>query len=306
MLPEFATVSLLVPMTPVVVILLATALKDALEDWRRHQSDSSVNKSPAYILDDWNNCNFPNTASVWHSLEMMLEKACERLANAIISSPKSVKKYPEKLQIADVMKSCQTTSSPRMDLTSLSTDNWSLSFWKNIKGYHLYISFLVGDFILLKNNDKIPADVILIASGEPDCACYVETKNLDGETNLKIKRGAKELAHVKYPEDCRKLKCAFKAEAPSTNLYTFSGTMTCFEGGKETVISYGPSALLLRGCIIRNTTWVIGMVVYTGADTKIMLNAGPTPTKRSKIDKQINPQVMLIIFIIRFCSMRLF
>ena len=32
--------------------------------------------------------------------------------------------------------------------------------------------------------------------------------------------------------------------------------------------------LLLRGCTLRNTKWAIGIVVFTGDDTKIMLNAG--------------------------------
>ncbi len=44
--------------------------------------------------------------------------------------------------------------------------------------------------------------------------------------------------------------------------------------------------LLLRGCAIRNTAWIIGVVVFTGADTKIMLNGGDTPSKRSKIEKE--------------------
>jgi len=46
--------------------------------------------------------------------------------------------------------------------------------------------------------------------------------------------------------------------------------------------------LLLRGCALRNTSWVIGVVVYTGADTKIQLNQGETPSKRSKIEKESN------------------
>lgn len=50
--------------------------------------------------------------------------------------------------------------------------------------------------------------------------------------------------------------------------------------------------LLLRGCALRNTSWVIGVVVYTGADTKIQLNQGETPSKRSKIEKESNYYVL--------------
>lgn len=151
----------------------------------------------------------------------------------------------------------------------------------------------MGDFIFLRNNDKIPADIAVISTGEPDCTCYVETKNLDGETNLKIKRGIKELAYINTPNECKKVKLVFEAEAPNINLYTFSGKISVLdEGGKvKDTIPIGPTGLLLRGCMIRNTSWVIGVVIYTGKDTKIMRNSGPTPSKRSKVDRQINPQV---------------
>ena len=39
--------------------------------------------------------------------------------------------------------------------------------------------------------------------------------------------------------------------------------------------------MLLRGCILRNTSWVIALVAFTGSDTKIMLNGGSTPSKVS-------------------------
>lgn len=152
---------------------------------------------------------------------------------------------------------------------------------------------IVGDFVLLRNNENIPADLLILSTSEPDCACYIETKNLDGETNLKIKRGIPELSHIKSPNDCKAVRCTVVAEAPNPNLYTFNGTVSLTDSNKETqVVPVGPNGLLLRGCVLRNTGWVIGIAVYTGADTKIMLNSGPTPSKRSKVDKQINPQVI--------------
>jgi phospholipid-translocating ATPase len=48
---------------------------------------------------------------------------------------------------------------------------------------------------------------------------------------------------------------------------------------------------LLRGTVLRNTEWVIGIVLYTGMDTKIVLNSGGTPSKRTKVERQMNPQV---------------
>lgn len=55
-----------------------------------------------------------------------------------------------------------------------------------------WVDVQVGDVIQVKNREGFPADVILLAAHEPDPsnphgACSVETKSLDGETNLKEK-----------------------------------------------------------------------------------------------------------------------
>jgi len=51
------------------------------------------------------------------------------------------------------------------------------------------------------------------------------------------------------------------------------------------------NTMLLRGTVVRNTEWVIGVVCMTGRDTKIVLNSGGTPSKRSKVERLMNPMV---------------
>jgi len=45
------------------------------------------------------------------------------------------------------------------------------------------------------NNQNFPCDILLINSSLPKGICYVETKGLDGETNLKMKIARSELLH---------------------------------------------------------------------------------------------------------------
>lgn len=64
----------------------------------------------------------------------------------------------------------------------------------------------------------------------------------------------------------------------------------------------GPDRILLRGAMLRNTSWVFGLVIYSGHETKLMKNATSAPLKRSTVDKQTNTQVlMLFLLLIVLC-----
>ena len=65
----------------------------------------------------------------------------------------------------------------------------------------------VGDVIKLKQDEYFPADVLILKSSELKGACYIETKNLDGETNLKQKKAHPDLDFLKDFSDKEVLFC---------------------------------------------------------------------------------------------------
>ena len=164
-------------------------------------------------------------------------------------------------------------------------------FWKNVQ---------VGDFVRIYNNDQIPADVAILATSDPDGACYVETKNLDGETNLKVRQALNSGRAIKHARDCERATFVIDSESPHANLYQYSGAARWTQRdpndpekpGEEKTEPIGINNLLLRGCSLRNTEWVLGVVVFTGQETKIMLNAGITLSKRSRIARDLNWNVL--------------
>ncbi len=79
-----------------------------------------------------------------------------------------------------------------------------------------------------------------------------------------------------------------ECEPPNRNLYEFKGNIRR-DGGEFQALS--PSSVLLRGAKLMNTGWVFGVVIYTGHETKLLMNSTQAPLKRSTIDKITNYQV---------------
>lgn len=172
-------------------------------------------------------------------------------------------------------------------------------YWKSVQ---------VGDFVRIYNDDQIPADVVVLSTSEADGQCYIETKNLDGETNLKVRQALHCGRKMKHAKDCEKASFVIESEASNSNLYQYSGLARWTqrdprksEGpGTEMAEPISINNLLLRGCSLRNTEWVLGVVVYSGRETKIMINSGITSSKRSRIARDLNWYVIYNFVVLFF------
>ncbi|KAF3796595.1 Phospholipid-transporting ATPase 1 [Nymphaea thermarum] len=160
--------------------------------------------------------------------------------------------------------------------------------WKEIR---------VGEIIEVHANDSLPCDMVLLSTSDPTGVAYVQTINLDGESNLKT-RYAKQETLSKMPEK-EGMSGIIRCENPNRNIYGFQANMEL--DGKR--ISLGPSNIVLRGCELKNTRWAVGVVVYAGQETKAMLNSSGAPSKRSRLETHMNREtIMLSLFLIALCS----
>jgi magnesium-transporting ATPase (P-type) len=196
-----------------------------------------------------------------------------------------------------------------------------------------------GHIIVVRNREMIPADIVLLASsGDRGCA-YIETSSIDGETNLKLRLSAKHKtdpnfnqAHESIEEAVRRIAgftaigfqyqqnpasgidriAELTTEPPDAHINTFSGLLKL--PGLTTVdeeepnpatthreLPLGADHLLLRGAVLRNTEWAIGIACFTGTDTKLSQNTIETPSKFSQLDLITNKCVIVMIFIELIC-----
>ncbi|KAF6726333.1 Phospholipid-transporting ATPase IA, partial [Oryzias melastigma] len=212
-IPDVSPTGRWTTLVPLIFILVVAAVKEIIEDLKRHKADSVVNK-----------------------------KECQVLRNGA----------------------------------------WEIVHWEKVA---------VGEVVRAANGDHLPADLVILSSSEPQGMCYIETSNLDGETNLKIRQGLQGTAEIKDIDSLMRLSGRMECESPNRHLYEFVGNIRL--DGHSTV-PLGPDQILLRGAQLRNTQWIHGVVVYTGHDTKLMQNSTRPPLKLSNVERITNFQILVL------------
>lgn len=290
---------------PLIVIVVLTAIKDAFEDYRRGISDYEMNSSKVHRLEGLVNPNaVEGNVGPWRRFKKSCTRAFRRCVTVFKKNTGSAGENGD-IESMDLfsLRSRNSESLSRSNTDNSHSDQ-PLKFktiqWKNV---------LVGDILRIRKNEEIPSDAIILKSSNENNICYVETKNLDGETNLKTKQSLRfSSKKINRLSDFGRLRFSLSMEQPNKNLYTFHGVVHDEDiEGLESPTSEAITIhnVLLRGSVLRNTNYVICMVIATGSETKIMLNSGVTPTKKSKISRDLNYFVLInffLLFILCFVS----
>ncbi|KAL1122527.1 hypothetical protein AAG570_002858 [Ranatra chinensis] len=213
-IPDVSPTGRYTTLVPLIFILLVSALKEIIEDYKRHRADWETNERKVEVLKE---------------------------------------------------------------------SHWVPTQWQNI---------VVGDIVKVHNNNFFPADLVVISTSEPQGMCYIETMNLDGETNLKIRQSLADTWEVCDTTSLERFSATIECELPNKHLYEFNGNLRY----AERIQPLGPERILLRGAMLRNTSWAFGVVIYTGHETKLMKNSTRAPLKRSTVDKITNTQVLMLFF----------
>ncbi|XP_035282021.1 probable phospholipid-transporting ATPase IA isoform X1 [Anguilla anguilla] len=212
-IPDVSPTGRWTTLVPLLLILVVAAVKEVIEDLKRHKADNVVNKKKTQVLRN---------------------------------------------------------------------GSWKIVHWEKVE---------VGDIIRVNGREYVPADTIILSSSEPQAMCYIETSNLDGETNLKIRQGLQVTAEERDVDRLSRLAGRMECENPNRHLYDFVGNIR-LEG--LSTVPLGPDQILLRGAQLRNTQWVHGIVVYTGHDTKLMQNSTRPPLKLSNVEQITNFQILAL------------
>jgi len=159
------------------------------------------------------------------------------------------------------------------------------TYWKDLQ---------VGDIVKIENDHQIPADIVVLSSSDENGLAYVETANLDGEKNLKLKQAKPEVKNLIQTTPIEELQGAMLVDRPNSKIQSFKGVM---EIDTLPTLYLNYSNIILRGTHLKNVDYVIGIVVYTGHETKLMQNQGLPRNKKSHIEKQLNKYIFGVFIV---------
>ena len=162
---------------------------------------------------------------------------------------------------------------------------------------------LVGDIIEIKKNTRVPADIIVLKTFNEanDNQAFIRTDQLDGETDWKLRKApgiTQQMSEVQLFTSDSYAEC----EPPSKLIYNFQGVINCRTED-------GPKREPLN---LENTMWastvvasmkVIGIVIYTGKETRARMNSSTPKMKIGILDLELNRSNMYlfcIMFILAF------
>jgi len=251
---------------PLAVFIALTMAKEGYDDYRRYQLDKEDNLALASVLvSNGATNNGPNTIN-----------SIRRLFN---------RKREEQNSPADDEKA--SFGGPSEGQPEESGGRWAQIKWRDIR---------VGDIVRLQRNERVPADIALLHATGANSVAYIDTMALDGETNLKSKQPSVLVAN-RCDTIAKLEKCAGElvCEDPNPNLYQFEGRITI--GGDTMPLTL--NEVVFRGSTIRNTSETIGIVVNTGEECKIRMNANQyVHTKSPKINRYTNRIVLSLVFVL--------
>ncbi|CCK71876.1 aminophospholipid-translocating P4-type ATPase DNF3 KNAG_0I00850 [Huiozyma naganishii CBS 8797] len=265
MIPGWSTTGTYTTIVPLLIFMAISMAREAYDDFRRHILDRAENR-----------------------------KLCKVLVKDRRTTPELDSTDPNETDSKD-----QGTHFTNFKLLANNHNVYLADTeWKDLR---------VGDFILLQQDEWVPADILLLTCDGENNESFIETMALDGETTLKNRVPHQELHKIACSASgLANINARMTLEDPNNDLYNFEGNLELHDTQNNTLKEYplGPENIVYRGSIVRNTQYIVGMVIYSGEETKVRMNAIKNPrTKAPKLQKQINIIIAFLVFVVATISL---
>ncbi|KAH8878599.1 phospholipid-translocating P-type ATPase [Thozetella sp. PMI_491] len=265
MVPGLSTTGTYTTIAPLIAFVALSMAKEGYDDYRRYRLDKQENRSSVWVLD---------TAGATRS------RAGQKRGRGLFSGKRTAGAGPDAM-----------TELEAVGTTNQESDMWAKIQWQDVR---------VGDIVRLRRDDNVPADMVLLSATGPNGVAYIETMALDGETNLKSKQASTLLAkHCGSVAAMSACDAEIVSEDPNLDLYNFEGRATV--NGETMPLTM--NQVVYRGSTLRNTSEAVGLVINSGEECKIRMNANKdVHAKAPKMQSVVNRIVVLLVFFVILLS----
>ncbi|KAG4304984.1 hypothetical protein PORY_001659 [Pneumocystis oryctolagi] len=146
----------------------------------------------------------------------------------------------------------------------------------------------VGDLIVVQKNKRIPSDILLLHTNNPNGECFIKTDQLDGETDWKLKIATAATQSFSSSESLFSLNATVYAGPPIKSIHMFFGTLS-IESSKN-IHNYPLTVdnMLWANTVLASGGPITGLVIYTGIETRQAMNTSKAGTKTGLLESEIN------------------
>ncbi|XP_063042011.1 probable phospholipid-transporting ATPase IIB [Engraulis encrasicolus] len=145
----------------------------------------------------------------------------------------------------------------------------------------------VGDLIIVEKNQRIPADMVFLRTSEKTGSCFIRTDQLDGETDWKLKVAVACTQRLPSLGDLFSIKAYVYAQKPQLDIHSFEGNFTREDCDPAVHESLSIDNTLWASTVVASGT-VIGVVIYSGKETRSVLNTSQSKNKVGLLDLELN------------------
>lgn len=152
----------------------------------------------------------------------------------------------------------------------------------------------VGDVVKLGKGDRVPADIVLLHVDDFAQICYVQTDQIDGEIDWKIKEPVRYTQRL-ISNDISNLSTEnweMIVEAPNDELKSFQANF--YVNGMSYYEPVTFSQFLMTNTKVASGH-IYGLVVYVGKESKLKFNKVKNHYGKTQMDIQINNIVLLLM-----------
>ncbi|OMJ71781.1 hypothetical protein SteCoe_29926 [Stentor coeruleus] len=154
----------------------------------------------------------------------------------------------------------------------------------------------IGQILQITHGERIPADMILLKTHEESGTVFIKTDQLDGETDWKLRKSIVMTQTIEV-QDMGKFNAKILVKPPEKNIYEFTGKIINQD--------------IEEGLSLENTLWAnttlasgscIGIVIYTGKETRSVMNSREPSNKLGTTDKELNTLSVYLVTLMLFIA----